>query len=100
MNIDIEIREIIQQIGGIFVKKGIPAIPINLTYIPDNIPAELQYQILEQLISEFAELLNMYTKEKNRIHFYNRYLGHFQQLLSENSDGAILFHQIKRANNG
>lgn len=79
------ILEGLQMIGGIFVKRGIPAIPVNLDYLDTHLAPDIEKIIVKDLISELFDLMSQYQKKEKKCHKYEYKIKELYELLEENT---------------
>jgi hypothetical protein len=96
MTLNDQIIEIIQQISSIYINKNIPAAPINLEFIDQEIDKGTETMVLKELLFELDNLLTEYVKTEQKVHKFQRYLTHFSNLYEENSDDGVLIARAKR----
>jgi len=96
MTTEEEIRDVIQQIGGILILKNIPSVPVNLEYLEEKVAPGMEKLIVTQLIMHLEDLLLDYYQEEKKVHKYSRYVHSFRNHLDENSDGDKLVGKAKR----
>lgn len=94
MTIEDEIKEIMQQIGGIFIAKNIPVIPVNLDYLEEKVAPGMEKLVLTELIMYLEDLFSEYTKKEKKVHKYVRYIESSKKALDINSDGSSLIKRI------
>ena len=97
MTLDQQILETIQQIGGIFQKKGIVSVPVMLDFLEVEIAPGMEILVVKEMIMYLEELFSEYVKEEKRVHRYYRYLDHFIDTLENNSDGTSLIGHRRTA---
>ena len=85
MNLNDEILESLQTIGGIFAKKGIPSIPVNLDYLESELSVNEENETVKELILMLAELFQEYRKKEKKVHKYEKYVEIFKEILEDNS---------------
>ena len=90
MNIDEEIKETIQQIGGIFISKSIPSVPVNLDYLDEKVAPGMEKFVITELIMHLDDLLSEYIIKEKKVHKYTRYSESFKNMLDENSEGSAI----------
>ena len=90
MTLDDQIKEIMQQIGGIFITKNIPVIPVNLDFLEEKVAPGMEKLVLMELIMYLEDLFSEYTKEEKKVHKYIRYVESLKKALDGNSDGSAL----------
>jgi len=97
MTLHEQILETIQQIGGIFIIKGIVSVPVNIEYLEEQIAPGMEKLVVTELIMHLEDLLLDYLTEEKQLHKFSRYVEIFKNTLDENSDGGALIGQAKRS---
>lgn len=97
MTTDEKILEIIQQIGGIFQRKNIPSVPINLDYLDETVAPDMENIVLIEMIMFLESLFVDYLEEEKKVHKYVRYVESFRNILEENSDDGNLIGRMERS---
>lgn len=97
MTINDEILETIQTIGGIFISKGIPLVPVNLEYLEERVAPGQEKLVVTQLIMHLEDLITEYYKEEKKIHKYSRYVEIFREELFGNTEGGNLIGKKRSA---
>lgn len=86
-----EILEVLQIIGGVFVSRGIPAIPVNLDYLETKMAPDMEKIVVKDLIKELFNLMNEYKKQERKPHKYENYIKRFYDILEDNThDNKII----------
>ena len=97
MTTDEKILEIIQQIGGIFQRKNIPSVPINLEYLDETVAPDMENIVLIEMIMFLESLFTDYLEEEKKLHKYVRYVESFRTILEENSNDGALIGRVERS---
>jgi hypothetical protein len=97
MTLEQEILNVIQEIGGIFHRKNIPSVPINIEFLEEKVAPGMEKLVVTELIYHLEDLFADYIKENNKVHKYSRYLDSFRRILDENSEGSSLIGRAKRS---
>lgn len=97
MTVNDQILETIQQLGGIFLSKGITSVPVNLVYLEEKVAPGMEKHVVIQLIIHLEDLFLEYLKKEKKVHKFTRYIESFKTLLDNNSDGESLIGHSKRS---
>lgn len=90
MTVDEQIKETIQQIGGIFISKGVAAAPVNLEYLEEKVAPGMEKLVITELIMHLEDLLIEYIETEQKVHKFSRYVQSFRNSLDGNSEGGVL----------
>ena len=87
-----EILLTIQQLAAIFIKKGIPAVPVCVEHLGLDMTPEMEKLIIKELLMQLDDLFLEYSHKENKIHKYLYLLRHFYQIIDENTldDGNFI----------
>lgn len=96
MTLDTQILEVIQQLGGIFLTKNVPAVPIDLDFLEERVAHGMESLVVTELILYLDELFDEYKQTNKRDHRLLRYSSHFRTLLDDNSDNGNLVGRSKK----
>lgn len=97
MTLNDQILEVIQQLGGIFLTKNIPTVPVNLEYLEERITPGMEKLIVTELIMHLEDLLLEHLQTEKKVHKFTRYVESFKNSLGNNSDGGNLIGRAKRS---
>jgi hypothetical protein len=89
-----EILETIQQIGGIFLTKNIPVVPVNIEYLEEKIAPGMETLVIKELIMHLDNLFMEYQETEMKVHKFVRYSHQFKIAIDGNSDGSILIGKM------
>lgn len=97
MNLNDQILETIQQIGGILLSKNISSVPVNLEYLEERVAPGMEKLVVTELIMYLEDLLLEYLEKEKKVHKFTRYAIAFRTKLDDNSDGGNLIGRSKRS---
>ena len=97
MTLNEQILETIQTIGGIFILKNIPSVPVNLDYLEEKVAPGQEKLVVTQLIMHLEDLLAEYLRVEKKVPKCSKYVEIFKDILDGNSDGGSLIGRRRRS---
>lgn len=84
MELEKQIYDTIQTISSLFIKRGIPAVPVNLKYVQTYITPNNDALIITELLIHLDELFKDYESENKKSHKRQNLLSRFYILMVDN----------------
>ena len=90
MYIEEEIQITLQQIGAIFLQKGIAVFPINSIYLDMYVEPGQETMLIKELYMVLEDLFEEFSANRPESHRFERYLESIKLASGENIDGKSL----------